>query len=109
MALIRATCSECGDVELRSRDLQVRICTDNGAGTYLFRCPVCRMTEVKAADDQVIDILAAAGVSCVEWKLPAELAERPVGEPISHDDVLDFHDLMSSEDWYSSLAALLPE
>jgi len=109
MALIRATCSECGDVELRSRDLQVRICTDTGAGTYLFRCPVCRMTEVKAADDQVIDILAAAGVACVEWRLPAELGERPIGEPISHDDVLDFHDLMSGEDWYSSLAALLAE
>ena len=59
MALIRATCSECGDVELRSRDLQVRICGDTGDGTYLFRCPVCRMTEVKHADDQVIDILHA--------------------------------------------------
>lgn len=109
MALIRATCSDCGDVELRSRDLQVRICTDSGAGTYMFRCPACRMTEVKPADDQVIDILAAAGVACVEWRLPAELSERPVGEPINHDDVLDFHDLMSGEDWYASLAALLSD
>ena len=85
MALIRATCSECGDVELRSRDLQVRICGDTGDGTYLFRCPVCRMTEVKNADDQVVDILAAAGVKCVEWRLPAEMTERPTGEPITHD------------------------
>jgi len=67
------------------------------------------MTEVKPADDQVIDILAAAGVSCVEWRLPAELSERPVGEPISHDDVLDFHDLMAGDDWYTSLSALLAE
>ena len=107
MALIRATCSECGDVELRSRDLRVRLCSDTGAGTYLFRCPVCRMTEVKDADDQVVDILVAAGVRCVEWRLPAELLERPVGAPINHDDVLDFHDLLTGEDWYQTLAAMV--
>ncbi|NLA36802.1 MAG: hypothetical protein GX868_14120 [Actinobacteria bacterium] len=106
MALIRATCSECGDVELRSRDLQVRICTDNGNGSYLFRCPVCRMTEVKGADDQVVDILVAAGVKCVEWRLPAELAERPAGARISHDDVLDFHELMASDDWFTQLSEM---
>ena len=105
MALIRATCSECGDVELRSRDLQVRICSDSGAGTYVFRCPVCQMTEVKSADDQIVDILVAAGVRCVEWRLPAELTERPIGEPISHDDVLDFHELMSGDNWFERLAA----
>jgi len=107
MALIRATCNECGDVELRSRDLQVRICTDTSTSTYLFRCPVCRMTEVKNADDQIVDILAAAGVKCVEWRLPQEMTERPVGEAITHDDVLDFHDLLASDAWYASLAETL--
>ncbi len=107
MALIRATCSECGDVELRSRDLQVRICTDTAASTYLFRCPVCRLTEVKPADDQIVDILVAAGVTCVEWHLPAELQERPIGAPISHDDVLDFHDILADDSWYSTLASMV--
>lgn len=107
MALIRATCSECGDVELRSRDLQVRICTDTGGGTYLFHCPICRMTEVKTADDQVVDILVAAGVRCVEWRLPSEMGERPIGEPISHDDVLDFHELMNDAAWFTTLAAMV--
>lgn len=106
MALIRATCSECGDVELRSRDLQVRICADNEAGTYIFRCPICRMTEVKDADDQVIDILVAAGVRCTEWTMPAELIERPLGPPINHDDVLDFHELMVGDDWFETLSAI---
>jgi len=106
MALIRATCNECGDVELRSRDLQVRICVDNGSSTYLFRCPVCRMTEVKPADDQIVDILAAAGVRCIEWRLPQELGERPVGEPITHDDVLDFHDLLTGDEWFTALTAI---
>ncbi|HPB46179.1 MAG TPA: hypothetical protein PLP95_10035 [Microthrixaceae bacterium] len=106
MALIRATCSDCGDVELRSRDIQVRICRDNGNGSYLFRCPVCRMTEVKSADDQIVDILVAAGVRCSEWQLPAELLERPGGDAITHDDVLDFHELLNSEHWYAELESL---
>lgn len=106
MALIRATCSECGDVELRSRDLEVRTCADTDTSTYLFRCPVCRLTEVKAADDQIVDILAAAGVRCVTWRLPAELAERPDGEPISHDDVLDFHQLLEGDGWYDTLRSI---
>lgn len=106
MALIRATCSDCGDVELRSRDLEVRICADTASSTYLFRCPVCRMTEVKAADEQIVDILAAAGVRCVEWRLPAELGERPLGAPITHDDVLDFHEILGDESWFTTLAAM---
>ncbi|HKY15758.1 MAG TPA: hypothetical protein VJM33_12610 [Microthrixaceae bacterium] len=106
MALIRATCSECGDVELRSRDLEVRICSDTDTSTYLFRCPVCRLTEVKGADDQIVDILIAAGVRCTAWRLPAELTERPIGDPITHDDVLDFHELLSGESWFDTLASM---
>ena len=106
MALIRATCSECGDVELRSRDLKVRTCVETAASTYLFRCPVCRMTEVKNADEQIVDILAAAGVVCVDWHLPHEMAERPVGEAITHDDVLDFHHILTSDTWYETLASM---
>jgi hypothetical protein len=106
MALIRATCTDCGDVELRSRDLKVRMCEDTGASTYLFRCPVCRMIEVRTAETHVVDVLLAAGVSCTEWHLPAELAERRAGEAITHDDVLDFHELLSTPTWYEQLAAL---
>ena len=62
MALIRATCSDCGDVELRSRDLRVRTCADTDEATYLFRCPVCRMIEVRPAEAHVVDVLLAAGV-----------------------------------------------
>lgn len=65
------------------------------------------MTEVKKADDQVIDILAAAGVKCVEWRMPAEFAERPTGEPITHDDILDFHEILGGEDWFATLSEIM--
>lgn len=109
MALMRATCSECGDVELRARDVQVRTCGNTGVSTYLFRCPVCRMTEVKFADDQVVDILVSGGVRVVEWHLPHELGERPGGEPITADDILDFHELLEKADWFFMLSNLIQE
>ncbi len=77
MALIRATCSDCGDVELRSRDLRVRTCIDLSEATYLFRCPVCRMIEVRSAEPHVVDVLLAAGgcvlagTAMLLWQLPS--------------------------------------
>lgn len=106
MALIRATCSDCGDVELRSRDLKVRMCLDSESATYLFRCPVCRMIEVRPAETHVVDVLLAAGVPCIEWHLPAELGEAHGGDAINHDDVLDFHELLRTPDWFVTLAAM---
>lgn len=97
MATIRASCSDCGDVELTTHDVHVRICDDTNEGTYSFRCPHCRMTVVKPAETRTIDLLVASGVSFTTWRLPAELSERHEGEPISHDDLLDFHHLMSDD------------
>ena len=105
MAQIRATCSDCGDVELRSRDLRVRVCKDNQAATYLFRCPVCRMIEVRPAESHVVDVLLAAGVHCTEWSRPTELEEPHAGGANSQDDVLDFHDLLATPDWFNTLAS----
>lgn len=106
MATIRASCSDCGDVELTTHDVHVRICDDNNQGTYSFRCPHCRMTVVKPAETRTIDLLVASGVSFTTWRMPAELSEPRSGEPISHDDLLDFHHLMSDD---SRLSAALAE
>lgn len=97
MATIRASCPDCGDVELTTKDVHVRICDDNNVGTYSFRCPHCRMTVVKPAEARTIDLLVASGVSFTTWRLPAELNEPHVGEPISHDDLLDFHHLLNDD------------
>ncbi len=106
MALIRATCSDCGDVELRSLDLRVRTCIDNSRSTYLFRCPVCRMIEVRTAEEHVVDVLLAAGVREDRWSLPAELGETKSGKRIDHDDVIDFHQLLNTSDWFERLATI---
>lgn len=108
MATIRASCADCGDVELTTLDVEVRVCTHDNQGTYSFRCPGCELVVVKAAEPRIIELLVASGVRLSTWALPAELAEpRCGGEPISHDDLLDFHALMQRDDWIDSLNRLI--
>jgi predicted RNA-binding Zn-ribbon protein involved in translation (DUF1610 family) len=97
MATIRASCPDCGDVELTTADVSVRVCDDTNAGTYAFRCPHCTMMVVKPAETRTVDLLVASGVAFSTWRLPAELSEAHHGEPISHDDLLDFHHLLQDD------------
>lgn len=109
MATIRASCADCGDVELTTQDVEVRVCTEDNRGTYSFRCPSCDVLIVKAADPRIVELLVATGVRLATWSLPAELFEpRSTGAPITHDDLLDFHALMQRDDWIDSLDRITP-
>ena len=108
MATIRASCEFCGDVELTTDDVHVRVCTLDSQGTYSFRCPTCDMTVVKPAEARTVDLLVASGVSYSTWSPPLELTEpRGVGGPITHDELLDFHDQLDDDlALHSALLAL---
>lgn len=99
MATIRANCTTCGDIELTSADLSVRVCRDDNSAVYRFRCPGCAWIEVKEAQPNVVEVLVNAGVALETWERPVELYEPRSGPPISHDDLLDFHRLLATSDW----------
>lgn len=104
--LIRATCSECGDVELGTCDLIVRLWEDIESGTYVFRCPTCDNPVVRPADRPTIDLLVSSGCRLEVWRTPAELEEEhPVGEPFTYDDLIDFHTQLDGGDWFERLLA----
>ena len=104
VTVIRASCGDCGDVELSVPDVRVRRCLDDGRSTYVFRCPSCRFPVVKPADARVVELLCDSGVALDEWHLPAELVEGGRGgAPIDHDDLIDFHAMLAGEDWYELL------
>jgi hypothetical protein len=107
MATIRATCSDCGDVELTTDDVRVRVCLEDSAGSYQFRCPLCQMAVVKSAEPRIVDLLAASGVEVSMWRLPAELYESRSGPRIDHDDLLDFHELLKSDSWFDDLVRVI--
>lgn len=103
MAVIKASCSGCGDVELRSRDLMARVCRDTNVGTYCFACPRCHKRLVRAAEPRIIALLVESGVKLVTWSLPDELHEEHFGPVIDHDDILDLHLLLQRDDWMDDL------
>ena len=100
---VKVTCRDCGDVSLSGfngvKKIQLQHNIDDDTWTYIFRCPVCQMIEVKIPLSEQVDVLLAAGVLCREWRYPAELDERTRSgnqSRISHDDVLDFHFALAS-------------
>ncbi len=106
MATVRATCAECGDIETRSANVKVRVCVDDDRGSYVLRCPRCTMAVAKVADSRVVQLLVAAGSPLTMWRLPAELTEAHVGPPLTHDDLLAFHQLLERDDWFALVASL---
>ncbi len=109
MKTIRATCGDCGDIELGADEVRVRVCADDESSSYLFRCPACHMAVVKPAQRRIVELLVAAGVALSTWSRPAELAEaHPTLGPITHDELLDFHQRLHCDDsWDEALRALV--
>ncbi|MBA2607727.1 MAG: hypothetical protein H0U92_02185 [Actinobacteria bacterium] len=109
VALVRASCPACGDVELPGAALHARMCETTGEGSYSFGCPECGTVVVKPADQRLLDLLVASGIVLTSWSLPGELAEVHEGDPISYDDILVFHDLLATDDWFSIVEDLVKQ
>lgn len=107
MTTIRANCPTCGDVQLRAADLVVRVCSDDESGSYTFRCPTCAVAVAKGASKRIVDLLVSSGVRMEVWRLPAELSEARTGRTLQPDDLLDFHLLLESEDWFAGVEAMV--
>jgi len=104
MAMVRATCGLCGDVEFVSGDVQVRISGTDGSGTYTYCCPQCHGIRQVAAPARTIDLLLRSGSVEIPPELPAELDERDPDAPLlTHDDLLAFHQLLQTDDWMDAL------
>ena len=103
VATIRASCPTCGDIELTSRDVVVRVCSADNGGSYAFRCPQCRMAVAKQAEPKIVDLLVSSGVRLSVWHPPAELHEAHDGQAISYDDLLEFHYAIQQQGWFERL------
>ncbi|MDQ3985690.1 MAG: hypothetical protein M3280_04250 [Actinomycetota bacterium] len=103
MTTIKATCPECGEVDLTADDILLRIGASKAVNTYAFSCPDCGEFIEKNADDRVVRLLLSGGVVPVPVHVPAEALEARNGPVINHDDILDFHQLLKSDHWFEQL------
>jgi hypothetical protein len=103
MTTIKATCPNCGDVDLTPADVTVTVARQLGWSTYTFRCARCSDAVCKPADDEVVQALTGAGVRVERVEVPSEYLEAMIltrtSPPLTDDDLLDFHEwLESAED-----------
>lgn len=103
MTTIKATCPGCGEVDLTAEDILLRVGAAQSVNTYGFSCPTCGAFVEKAADDRVVRLLLSGGVVPMLVHVPAEALEVHDGPPITHDDLLTFHELLTREDWFDQL------
>lgn len=103
MATIKATCPLCGEVDLTPADVDLRLGASFPRNTYCFSCPQCGDFVEKMADDRVIRLLLSGGVMPTLVSFPAEALETHEGPPITHDDLLTFHELLQHDGWMLQL------
>lgn len=106
LAIVRATCPACGDVELCVAKVQVQLCVTTSQSTYSFVCPVCALIVNKEANEAIVESLTHAGSELIAWSMPAELDEPKSGPRINHDDLLEFHLALEGDMWREELASL---
>ncbi|MHB2024611.1 MAG: hypothetical protein ACYCO3_15020 [Mycobacteriales bacterium] len=98
MTTIKASCPDCGEVELTSADISLMVCTSTNLSYYAFTCPACHSQVRKPADDHVIQLLMSGGVKAQVWEVPAEASEPKCGPRLTYDDLLDFVLQLGRED-----------
>jgi len=96
MTTIKTTCSRCGDVELTTDRITLRLIADQPDGSYCFACPFCGRDQEIAAGPRVVRILQAVGV---EYEI------RVAPSAISEAEITTFGRALDQEDWIEGLAA----
>lgn len=103
MTTIKATCPQCGEVDLTADDILLRIGSVKITNTYGFSCPDCTEFVEKPADERIVRLLLSGGVMPILVHVPAEALETKQGPPLNYDDVLSFHELLERDDWFDDL------
>lgn len=121
MTTIRATCPECGEVDLTPEMIHLTVVRSEDAAVgpdsyYSFRCPGCEDAVDKPADERIAHLLTTGGVDVTIHEggdidqefasfasLPAHPESPPGGPPLTPDDLIDLHFLLATEGWFEQL------
>lgn len=98
---IQANCFSCGRVEVTERD--VTLLSGVGQTWYEFACPLCRQNVRKPAGENEVRVLQMARIrfrDAYPERIPGGLS------PLQSQDLLTFHELLATEDWFDLLFEL---
>jgi predicted RNA-binding Zn-ribbon protein involved in translation (DUF1610 family) len=109
MTNIRTNCPRCGEVEMEAAVVLLTVDEASGEGSYSFVCPECLEVVEKPADQKIVTLLLSAGVEVHRSTQEAEIVmssrRTPDAPPLTADDLIDFHFLLSRDDWFTQLVA----
>src|SRR5919108_2014940 len=91
---VQARCAWCGDVEFALGELRIHASQET-EGLLEFVCPSCGRLNVRPLGHPELAALANAGARPSSGPAPFELLEKHAGPPISWDDLIDFHQVLS--------------
>lgn len=92
MAIIRASCPECGDIETTSDFTSCLVFRYPDGGElrqYRFRCPIDRQMVLKSTGQRTINILINRGVSVEYIDMPQQLVPQGLGQ-LTGKECIDF-------------------
>lgn len=103
---VKAPARCCGSVQVRADRLLLQLVVDDHGrvdrdqSRYRFDCPVCGELIDNRVTEQVVDLLAQAGVTPTTPGAPAGHPERPpAGPALTGDDLASFRDLLADPAW----------
>lgn len=113
---IRTSCPHCSvSIWLQPREVKLALepAGDTQAGRYAYLCPACSRVPVQKADGRLVRRLRAWGVEVVAGQRPLRPGTPPGhpevagdGRSLTHDDLLDLHELLQTDDWFEELLEL---
>jgi hypothetical protein len=113
--IYRASCAVCGEVVIRADESVLHLAGPQKSWRCTFRCPVCRRDTMWSVPAGASHLLVAGGAQvtvkavpvaeCKECEPPPPAADRTpqTDRTLQLDDVIDFHTLLSGDDWFDQL------
>ncbi len=105
MSTIRTPCEVCGVVLVAADDMVVSVAATNNFGFYEFECPQCDTRQRHKTGIETVSLLVQHGCPMLADSVPAESREVHEGDPITHDDLIDFHELIRDRHRFNAAVA----
>ena len=103
MSLLRTSCPTCDELQTMDPAEVILHISDDGIGRYVFACALCSTMVSRELASRSLDLLIAAGVTPIDT---ASAAAEPGPARLTLDDLLDLHQLLSTDSWFEQLVAM---
>ncbi len=99
---VTAKCKTCGSVSIEPTDLRLHL-EEDPLSYFSTNCSICGRLLGGRVGTNVALSLMSRGASVADGPFIPEILERPASATISFEDVLKFHKLLETDDWFQQL------